>query len=572
MRLLDTDTLEIVSFHDFPPKPYVILSHTWGDDEVSFQEMMAVNAGKKQGFKKIWETCIKAKEDGCAYAWIDTCCIDKQSSSELSESINSMYRWYQESSICYAYLVDVPTAAGVVDYWDEDCFYRERLFKSSRWFTRGWTLQEPLAPEVVEFYASDWTEIGTKSSLTAHLARITKIDQAVLGGTRPISSCCAAEKLSWAASRETTRKEDDAYSLLGIMDVHLPLIHGEGSEAFLRLQRAMIMECEDYSLLLPGLAFHITSRLKAGGKLGDIDWDPWEDTQRGSPLADEPDAFFVEYPDVWSYAELESYSGQDSYAQLHNNSGQYSGFDIAHHHAPYFTPRGLEICLSHVDTLGAGGPGETARYETHCKTRGHRIIIRLFLDVVLRGGYLCRFRRGYDLLPYKYDDDLDTKFTSICILNLPRLETKATASPQYTAVDTTNLSSVLNIEWAPEYPQMKWLSRSNRLVLAVGWCTRAPGETGPFALVIGDHWAVVVPGSELVRRYSFLTPRMSSGSRPSWKDLSMLWDFIEVPDRGPDRILIRLREISILATFRKTGGWEGDHTLKLTVLTGKPDN
>ncbi|KAF6831344.1 HET domain-containing protein, partial [Colletotrichum musicola] len=263
MRVLDTDTIEIISFHDLPPKPYVILSHTWGDDEVSFQEMMAANGGgdstnqmrarivTKQGFKKIWETCIKAKEDGFSYAWIDTYCIDKQSSSELSESINSMYRWYQESSICYAYLVDVPTAARVVDYWDEEYFDREGLFRSSRWFTRGWTLQELLAPEVVEFYASDWTEIGTKSSLTAHIARITKIEKEVLSGTRPIWSCCAAEKLSWAASRETTRKEDAAYSLLGIMDVHLPLIYGEGSEAFLRLQRAMIMESEDYSLLLP---------------------------------------------------------------------------------------------------------------------------------------------------------------------------------------------------------------------------------------------------------------------------------------------------------------------------------
>ncbi|KAF6837795.1 het domain-containing protein [Colletotrichum plurivorum] len=516
----------------------------------------------KQGFKKIWETCIKAKVDGFSYAWIDTCWSEKPRHpgcyatlegrsfdlTSLPASTSRVARSFPSpltpciagirTSICYAYLVDVPAAAGVVDYWDEECFDREGLFKSSRWFTRGWTLQELLAPEVVEFYASDWTEIGTKSSLTAHLARITKIDQAVLGGTRPISSCCAAEKLSWAASRETTRDEDAAYSLLGIMDVHLPLIYGEGSDAFLRLQRAMIMESEDYSLLLPGLASHITSRLKAGGTLSDVGGDSWEDTQRGSPLADEPYAFFVEDPDIWSYAEIENYSGQ------------YSGFDNAHHHAPYFTPRELEICLSRVDTLAAGGQGETERYETHCKTRGHRIIIRLFADVVLGDRYLCRFRRGYDLLLYDDDDDLDTQFTSICILNLPRLEIEVAISPQYTAVDTTNLSSVLDIEWDPEYPKIMWLAEQKHLVLAVGWCTRAPGETAAFALVIGDHWAVVVSESELLQRFgaprATFAPGISSGWWFAWV-LSRLWHFRGVPDRGPDRILIRLREIAILA-------------------------
>jgi hypothetical protein len=167
--------------------------------------------------------------------------IDKTSSSELSEAINSMYQWYKKADICYAYLVDIPTVRlETPNFW--------RTFKESRWFTRGWTLQELIAPHAVEFYAADWTEIGTKSSLTKTLFDITGIDIYFLEGGS-LELCNVGEKLSWAASRRTSRVEDAAYCLLGIFQVQMPLLYGEGVNALLRLQEQILKTTEDYTLL-----------------------------------------------------------------------------------------------------------------------------------------------------------------------------------------------------------------------------------------------------------------------------------------------------------------------------------
>ncbi|KAM7210457.1 hypothetical protein V8F06_014159, partial [Rhypophila decipiens] len=164
--------------------------------------------------------------------WADTCCIDKTSSSELSEAINSMYKWYSESSVCYVYLEDVdPLPQGwhlSSSTWGP--------FLASRWFNQGWTLQELIAPESVTFFANDWSDLGSKFTIRNILVLRTRVPNNVLRGVSP-SLCSAAERMSWAAERETSREEDMAYSLLGIFGIHMPLLYGEGGpRAFQRLQ------------------------------------------------------------------------------------------------------------------------------------------------------------------------------------------------------------------------------------------------------------------------------------------------------------------------------------------------
>ena len=167
---------------------------------------------------------------------MQSCCIDKTSTAELSEAINSMFRWYQNAKVCYAYLADVANK-------DE--------FSSSRWFSRGWTLQELIAPKVVRFYSSDWTLLGLKSELCHLLQEITEIDAFVLE-TGLFSQVCIAKRMSWASRRETTRIEDRAYSLMGIFDVNMPLIYGEGPKAFTRLQHEILRVSADQSLFAWG--------------------------------------------------------------------------------------------------------------------------------------------------------------------------------------------------------------------------------------------------------------------------------------------------------------------------------
>jgi hypothetical protein len=194
------------------------------------------------GYAKIQNTCAQALRDGFEYAWIDTCCIDKSSSAELSEAINSMYKWYKNARICYAYLSDI--------IMPDD--FRDSLFSASvcisKWFTRGWTLQELIAPGVVVFYDRDWRDIGTKTSRQQEISRITGIDIHVLSGNEPWS-CNVAQRMSWASRRMTTRSEDIAYSLMGLFNVNMPLLYGEGgTKAFRRLQEEIMKGEEDYSL------------------------------------------------------------------------------------------------------------------------------------------------------------------------------------------------------------------------------------------------------------------------------------------------------------------------------------
>jgi hypothetical protein len=257
MWLINVETFTLEEFFEgeslkLSEVPYAILSHRWNNEEVSFREMQALDdrVKSKKGFAKIRHTVEQAKRDKLKYAWVDTCCIDKTSSAELSEAINSMYRWYQDSTVCYAYLADVSHQWG--------------SWELSDWFNRGWTLQELIAPQVVEFYDKDWVRFGEKVSYTntnytrnnriwsvrevSTLSEITGIPHELLFEGRPKETYSVAQRMSWAANRVCARTEDIAYCLLGLFDINMPLLYGEGRKAFARLQEEIIKTTDDHSI------------------------------------------------------------------------------------------------------------------------------------------------------------------------------------------------------------------------------------------------------------------------------------------------------------------------------------
>ncbi|KAI1419197.1 heterokaryon incompatibility protein-domain-containing protein [Xylaria sp. FL1777] len=237
MRLLNVHTLIISEFHGNRIPRYAILSHTWDEEEVTLQDMKEGIAPSLKGYQKITLCCNQARVDGLAYVWIDTCCIDKRSSAELSEAINSMYRWYENATLCYAYLADVE------DVQSEGMM----SFKRSRYWTRGWTLQELIAPNILIFFSSGWIRIGTRLDLRQAVGQATSIPKQVLR-FRNISDYSVSQKMSWASRRHTTRIEDEAYCLLGLFGVSMPLLYGEGRRAFRRLQEEIIRELDDESI------------------------------------------------------------------------------------------------------------------------------------------------------------------------------------------------------------------------------------------------------------------------------------------------------------------------------------
>jgi hypothetical protein len=370
IRLINVNTLSLEEFHKKPPE-YAILSHTWGDSEVSFQgwqrnERNEPETQEKQGYEKIGGACAKAAKLGYEYLWCDTNCIDKTSSAELSEAINSMFAWYKNSAVCFAYLADVPPfspqlvaslnsqnhqslaqkyermvakilfssqyptskppsmeistsdssttsslahsytlralspgtqALERTQYYQKRAQQYERMsgeihdvlglqhpklrpplmkssnsdlnttssliysnaraafpsdieaLKRSRWFTRGWTLQELLAPQKLIFFANDWSLIGLKQALSSVLSDITGIDEGCIKGEKAMAKFSISQRMAWASKRSTTRIEDVAYSLLGIFDINMPLLYGEGPKAFKRLQEEIIRVSSDQSIL-----------------------------------------------------------------------------------------------------------------------------------------------------------------------------------------------------------------------------------------------------------------------------------------------------------------------------------
>ncbi|KAI6106448.1 heterokaryon incompatibility protein-domain-containing protein, partial [Pisolithus croceorrhizus] len=232
---------------------YAILSHRWGA-EVSYEEMTGLmkmegrrrdEVRQRTGYQKIIESCKQAIKDGREWLWIDACCIDKRSSSELSEAINSMYRWYQNAEVCYAYLNDSDERTFPTEQ-DNNKFPKSNGWPE--WFMRGWTLQELIAPKQVEFFNKDWVPIGNKRHLAPILKDITGIPHEVLTGGMAGKHLSVAHIMSWAAKRKTTREEDRAYSLMGLFGVHMPMLYGEGKKAFQRLQLEIIREYSDQSI------------------------------------------------------------------------------------------------------------------------------------------------------------------------------------------------------------------------------------------------------------------------------------------------------------------------------------
>ncbi|KAI0896648.1 heterokaryon incompatibility protein-domain-containing protein [Annulohypoxylon nitens] len=226
MWLINIHSLELELFVGNRIPEYAILSHRWGDKEASFEKFQSRQYDSREGgYEKIWNFCAQVAEGkgSINYAWVDTCCIDKRSSAELSESINSMFKWYRDAQICYVYLSDADDQAPDIEY----------ELRKSQWFLRGWTLQEIVAPREILFFSKTWGLLGSKSKLPLYRASI-------------------AQRMSWASCRSTTREEDIAYSLLGIFDINMPLLYGEGSKAFTRLQEEIIKQTKDDSILAWG--------------------------------------------------------------------------------------------------------------------------------------------------------------------------------------------------------------------------------------------------------------------------------------------------------------------------------
>jgi hypothetical protein len=242
MRLLyyngDSD-FGLADFFKSAVPEYAILSHTWEQDnnkEVTYAELISGTGRNKEGFKKIRFCGEQAIKDGLQYFWVDTCCINKQNNAELRHSINSMFRWYRCASRCYVYLSDVSTRKRKASDQSSEHSW-ELSFRESRWFTRGWTLQELLAPISIEFYCREAKRIGSKSSLEQQIYEITGIPKSALQGAY-LSQFSDKELFSWIEPRQTTVEEDKAYSLLGIFDVQMPLRYGEGiANAFKRLEK-----------------------------------------------------------------------------------------------------------------------------------------------------------------------------------------------------------------------------------------------------------------------------------------------------------------------------------------------
>ncbi|KAI6042108.1 heterokaryon incompatibility protein-domain-containing protein [Pisolithus marmoratus] len=346
---------------------YAILSHRWTDSEVSYEEMTRLakmdsqereEIKRRDGYEKITRSCALAR-GRYKWLWIDTCCIDKRSSTELSEAINSMYRWYQNSQVCYAYLHDVemtfPTTRN------------HRKFSRSNgwpeWFVRGWTLQELIAPTEVQFFNKAWVDIGSKRHLASTLADITGIPvKILLNGVISEPRPSVAQVISWAADRKTNRVEDRAYSLLGLLGVNMPMVYGEGEGAFRRLQRKIIRESNDQSIFA---------------------WDPHGWMPRyGSVLADDPSYFrdcndiervdfdkfsdeLIKYIRGYNLDDLESRE-----SELHRAAQQLGEFDV--------TNAGIRIRLPLIPYRDFPS---TFKAILACRQRGNLVTI----DLALRG-------------------------------------------------------------------------------------------------------------------------------------------------------------------------------------------
>ncbi|KAI6100833.1 hypothetical protein EV401DRAFT_1877198, partial [Pisolithus croceorrhizus] len=224
---------------------FVTFSHRWGVGEPLLRDIEGhsiYGMSTEGGFGKLQAFCLRAREQNYFWAWSDTCCIDKDSSAELQEAIGSMFKWYRRSALTIVHLSDVPETGS---------------FGSSKWFRRGWTLQELLAPKTILFYTQNWSLYRTLmcSNHKADVAVLEELEVATGIESRFLTDFSpgmddARSRLQWASSRCTTRPEDIAYSLFGIFDLHLPILYGESAEKALgRLLTEIISQSRDISVL-----------------------------------------------------------------------------------------------------------------------------------------------------------------------------------------------------------------------------------------------------------------------------------------------------------------------------------
>jgi hypothetical protein len=240
MRLLQSDgdgNLSLTEFLEDNVPEYAILSHRWGAEEITFKDLTDGTSKDKAGYGKIQFCGKQARRDGLQYFWVDTCCIDKSNAVEYQHAINSMFRWYRDATKCYVYLPDVSFPRS--DSASRSNVAWESTFRESEWFRRGWTLQELIAPAAVEFFSREGELLGNKVSLEQDICEITGIPATALRG-RLLSGFSVAERMLWTERRETTYKEDKAYSLLGIFNVYMPLIYGEGKDKAMQRLREEI--------------------------------------------------------------------------------------------------------------------------------------------------------------------------------------------------------------------------------------------------------------------------------------------------------------------------------------------
>lgn len=252
MRLINTTSFDLQSGEQsvFREEGYAILSHRWQNSEIKFNEFLDHAEELKNGagplnlsLDKIRGACATAPNKGYNWMWIDSCCIDKSSTTEETESINSMFKWYRDAKLCIVYLSDVEVNITLTDAdlkTDPLIFNRVGREDPSEWFYRGWTLQEMLAPRDLEFYDTKWTYMGTRTELKVQLEKASGISQKYLTGLQDFTKVCIAAKMSWMANRVTSREEDITYSMLGIFNVFMTPQYGEGPRAFQRLQETIL--------------------------------------------------------------------------------------------------------------------------------------------------------------------------------------------------------------------------------------------------------------------------------------------------------------------------------------------
>lgn len=274
MWLLSTDRAELHQFisPEDIPNGYAILSHVWGSNEQSYQDTQSLQARavasgtnpRDLSSAKVRQACILAQKDGYDWLWDDTCCIDKTNSTDVSESINSMYAYYERAEVCYVYLHDVPKKSNQRHSADITLdIARMAAFRASQWHVRGWTLQELLAPPHVLFLDEEWELLGSKADLANVIEEVTNIPVAVLTMEVALESIGIAKRMSWAAGRRTTRPEDQAYCLLGIFSIRMPAIYGEGGHAFLRLQEEIMKHHLDTMLFAWGKCWNYSKEAAA---------------------------------------------------------------------------------------------------------------------------------------------------------------------------------------------------------------------------------------------------------------------------------------------------------------------